>query len=166
MEKNLNDVFVHNLHQIYFTEKTLVNTLEKLSLRAKDKELKEDLKQHKKETMAHVRNIEKIFELAGMEKEEMKSRLWDVMDEELDSILKIVDADAKDFFILEAAAKSERIEISHYESLILASKELVNDNKGEITDLLRANLAEEEAALAKVIAAMKKQVSFWKRAIH
>lgn len=166
MEKKLNDVFTHNLHQMYFGEKALVSALQHLSERAKDPTIKEDLTAHKKETMGHVRNLEKVFELAGMVRDEMKSKMWEIAEEELSSMLKIVESDSKDFFILETAAKAERLEISYYESLILSCKDIELDNKGEILDLLRANLADEEAALAKAIDGMKKQVSFWKRAIH
>jgi ferritin-like metal-binding protein YciE len=166
MEEKLNDVFVHNLHQIYFTEKFLVVLLENLSKKVNSAEIREDLILHRKETILHVKSVEDIFTLLDLKRQEMPTKIWETMENELDSLLMNVNPMSKDFLILEAAAKSERMEISHYEALILSSKDLDIPNKKEVLDLLRANLAEEESALSKVLISMKNQVSFWKRNIH
>ena len=162
----LHEVFVHNLHQIYYVEHYLLEALEKLSDRVGSKAAREDLLEHRKETKEHVKRIEDVFYLVGLQPREMKEREWEVMDKELDHMLKQVSDDSRDFLLLQAAAKAERLEISHYEVLILASKELDIPEKSLVLSLLRDNLREEEHALKKAISGMKSQISFWKRNIH
>jgi len=169
MKKNIghfSDVFVHNLHSVYHMEKVLVHTLEKLSKQVKGRDIKNSLHFHLEETIMHVKRIEQAFSLAGLRRAEMRSYSLEGLDKDLKALIKVSSSDSKDFLILEAAAKAERLEISSYEALILSCKELDIPNKGAVLDLLRDNLVEEEIALKAVMTAMKDRVPFLRRNIY
>ncbi len=164
MIKDLNAVFLNNLKEVYFIEKSLVKVLGKLKSKMSMSDIKANLESHKKDTMDHVRRIEEIFDWIGIKRTESKVGTLTVMEKELDSKLnKNLSKEAKDFFILEAATKTERMEISYYESMILIAKEIDFESKVKILSNLRKNLSDEERALKKVNSAIKKQIPLWKR---
>src|SRR6516164_11304769 len=53
--KNLNDLFVHQLQDIYYAEKQLEKALQKMSGKAIDKQLKQGF--HLDETKTHVKRL-------------------------------------------------------------------------------------------------------------
>jgi ferritin-like metal-binding protein YciE len=52
--KNLNDLFVHQLQDIYYAEKQLEKALQKMSGKAIDKQLKQGFLAHLDETKTHI----------------------------------------------------------------------------------------------------------------
>lgn len=161
------DLFEHNLKEMYFVERFLVDTLEKLQSVAASDKIRADLLEHKEETVMHIENLEEVFAILGIPPQEHPSHMWKDMDKELETFFKEFTTDeAADFFVLEAAMKAERLEITHYETLILLAKELDLEKENDILDLLRANLVQEERALEKVRNAMKAQLPLLRRNVH
>lgn len=165
--KTVYDVFMHNLKEMYFIEKFLVEALGKLKREVSSAEIRRNLDIHQKETKQHVKNIEEIFSLVDERSKEHKSDVWKAMEKETDSFFSdVVLSEARDFFVLGVAVKSERLEISHYEALILLTKEIDFENKTEILKLLRENLVDEERALKKMQSGMKSQLPVLERMVH
>src|SRR5258707_10662718 len=65
--KTMNDLFVHQLQDIYYAEKQLVKALPKMAGKATDKELKQGFLKHLDETNVHVQRLEQVFQMHGAE---------------------------------------------------------------------------------------------------
>ena len=65
--KTMNDLFVHQLQDIYYAEKQLVKALPKMAEKATDKDLKQGFLKHLDETNVHVQRLEQVFKMHGAE---------------------------------------------------------------------------------------------------
>src|SRR3977135_1013634 len=65
--KTMNDLFVHQLQDIYYAEKQLVKALPKMADKATDKQLKQGFLTHLDETKTHVARLEQVFQMHGAE---------------------------------------------------------------------------------------------------
>src|SRR6202051_3608876 len=65
--KTMNDLFVHQLQDIYYAEKQLVKALPKMADKATDKELKQGFLTHLAQTKTHVQRLEEVFRMWGTE---------------------------------------------------------------------------------------------------
>ena len=61
--KTMNDLFVHQLQDIYYAEKQLVKALPKMAEKATDKQLKQGFLTHLDETRTHVQRLEERLRL-------------------------------------------------------------------------------------------------------
>jgi ferritin-like metal-binding protein YciE len=144
----LNELFEHELKDIYYAEHQLVAALQTLADESSDGEIKKAFQSHRKETQGHVKRLDQVFKSLG---EKPASETCPG----IDGLLKEKKAFAKekpsddilDFYNLGAAQKTERYEITAYESLIEMAEAL---GRSEIVTQLEANLEEEEAALRKL----------------
>ena len=59
------DLFLHELGDVLYAEKTLVKALPKLQEEASDEELSSGFADHLEETRQHVKNLEQAFEALG-----------------------------------------------------------------------------------------------------
>jgi uncharacterized protein DUF892 len=60
--RTMNDLFVHQLQDIYYAEKQLVKALPKMAEKATDKQLKQGFLTHLDETKTHVQRLEQVFQ--------------------------------------------------------------------------------------------------------
>src|SRR5512134_701025 len=58
-------LFVHELKDMYYAEKALTKTLPELAREASDRELERAFRSHLTETEKHVSNLERVFEHLG-----------------------------------------------------------------------------------------------------
>ena len=65
--KTLNDLFVHQLRDIYYAEKQIVKALPDMIEKATDPTLKQGFETHLGETKNHVTRLEQVFKLYGVE---------------------------------------------------------------------------------------------------
>ncbi|MFZ0809311.1 MAG: DUF892 family protein, partial [Bradyrhizobium sp.] len=56
--KTMNDLFLHQLQDIYYAEQQLVKALPEMADKATDKQLKEGFLTHLEETKTHVKRLE------------------------------------------------------------------------------------------------------------
>ena len=63
--KTMNDLFLHQLQDIYYAEKQLVKALPKMAEKATDKQLKQGFLTHLDETKTHVQRLEQVFKMNG-----------------------------------------------------------------------------------------------------
>ena len=63
--ETLDDLFVHQLRDIYYAEKQIVKALPKMIDKASDSDLKTGLRDHLDETRNHVARVEQVFEMHG-----------------------------------------------------------------------------------------------------
>src|SRR3954447_22603787 len=63
--RTMNDLFVHELQDIYYAEQQLVKALPKMAEKASDQTLKQGFLTHLEETKGHVKRLEQVFEMHG-----------------------------------------------------------------------------------------------------
>jgi len=141
----LDELFEHNLKDIYGAEQRLLESLDEMAGEATDREAKKMFQQHKKETQGQIKRLEKVFKTLGMKAEAQPCPGMEGLIKEKKSFSKEKPSeDILGFYNLHAAQKVERYEITAYEGLIEAAQHMGMD---EAVDLLQQNLDEEERAL-------------------
>ena len=64
--KTMNDLFVHQLQDIYYAEQQLTKALPKMADKATDPQLKQGFLTHLEETRQHVTRLEEVFKMHGV----------------------------------------------------------------------------------------------------
>ena len=65
--KTMNDLFVHQLQDIYYAEQQLTKALPKMADKATDPQLKQGFLTHLEETKQHVTRLEEVFKMHGVQ---------------------------------------------------------------------------------------------------
>jgi ferritin-like metal-binding protein YciE len=144
----LDDMFEHELEDIYYAEHELLEALQELSEQVDDGEIEDALDEHRRETQDHVDRLEEVFNMIGEPPEEEECEgIQGLLEEHEEFVQMDPDQDILNVFNLAAAQKTEHYEIAAYGNLIPLADELGLD---EGADLLEENLREEEDALEKL----------------
>ena len=142
-DKDLNDLFLDTLKDIYFAEKQILKALPKMAKAATSDKLTAAFEKHAVETEGQVERLEQIFEL--LEKP-ARGKTCDAIMGILEEGKEIMDeykgTSALDAGLLAAAQAVEHYEISRYGTLRTWAEELGLD---EAAKLLQETLDEEEA---------------------
>ena len=97
--KTMNDLFVHQLQDIYYAEKQLVKALPKMAAKATDPLLKQGFLSHLNETETHVQRLEQVFQMHGAEVRAVDCPAIDGIIEEADEVT----GEVEDKAVLDAA---------------------------------------------------------------
>ena len=147
--QSLRDLFVYELRGMYYTETQLVEALDDMALDATEDEVTEAFAEHRDETRTQIDRLERVFAAIEEEPEMREVAMVDALVQEREEFLsQVTDPDLRNLFYLGAGVKTERIEISGYEHLLVLAERL--DMPDDASDLLEENLDEEEAALKKL----------------
>jgi ferritin-like metal-binding protein YciE len=146
--KTMNDLFLHQLQDIYYAEKQLVKALPKMAEKATDKQLKQGFLTHLDETKTHVQRLEQVFKMNGAEVKAVDCPAIDGIIEEADEVTgEVADKSVLDAALINAAQAAEHYEITRYGSLIAWAKQL---GRADCVSLLQKTLDEERAADKKL----------------
>ena len=146
--KNLNDLFVHQLQDIYYAEKQLEKALQKMSGKAIDKQLKQGFLAHLDETKTHVKRLEEVFRMHGAEVKAVDCPAIDGIIEEADDVVgEVADDAVLDAALINAAQAAEHYEMARYGSLIAWAKQL---GRNDCASILQKTLDEEKATDKKL----------------
>lgn len=141
-DKELKDLFLDTLKDIYFAEKKILSSLPKMAKAAQSDKLRAAFEKHEGETDGQVERLEQVFALIG---ENPKGKTCDAIVGILDEGKEIMDdykgMPALDAGLLAAAQAVEHYEISRYGTLKCWAKEL---GYSEAVTLLDATLKEEK----------------------
>ena len=139
-------LFEHELQDMYYAEKTLTKVLPKLASEASDAELSRAFTSHQKETEKHVRNLEQVFTKTGKRAEATPCPGIEGIKKEHDDFVakESPSQDILDAFLTGAGARTEHYEIAAYEGLITMAQAMGED---DVARLLKENLAQEKKAL-------------------
>jgi ferritin-like metal-binding protein YciE len=142
-------LFVHELQDVYYAEKTLTNVLPKLASEASDRELTRAFESHLKETQKHVANLEKVFRNLGESAKAQPCPGIDGIKREHDDFKREhqTTQTLSDVFLTGSASRTEHYEIAAYTSLIEKARAL---GERDSVKLLQENLKQEKDALKKV----------------
>jgi ferritin-like metal-binding protein YciE len=146
--KTMNDLFVHQLQDIYYAEKQLVKALPKMAEKATEKQLKQGFLSHLDETKTHVQRLEEVFRMHGTEAKAVNCPAIDGIIQEADEVEgEVEDKAVLDAALINAAQAAEHYEITRYGSLIAWARQLGRD---DCAGVLQKTLGEEKAADKKL----------------
>ena len=151
--ENPKELFVHKLGAALTMENTVEEMLGELVEKADGAQLKQQLRHHREETQAQIRNLHQAFSTLGMEVKERPCPAIEGIEKEGESNLAMAAESLYDAIILAGAAETEHHEIAVYESLIVHATALGHD---DIVALLQENLEQEQHTLGEVLKATVK----------
>jgi len=155
--ETLNDLFVHTLRDIYYAEKQIVKALPDMIEKATDSTLKQGFETHLGETKNHVKRLEQVFQMHGVEAKGVDCPAIDGIIEEADDITgDVEDKNVLDAALISSAQAVEHYEMTRYGTLVAWAKQLGRD---DCASLLQQNLDEEKAADAKLTSVAKSNVN-------
>jgi len=155
--KTLDDLFVHQLRDIYYAEKQIVQALPEMIEKAKDPGLKQGVQAHLGETKNHVKRLEQVFKMHGVEAKGVECPAIDGIIEEADEIAgEVDDTKVLDAALIAAAQAVEHYEITRYGTLIAWAKQL---GRQDCASVLEETLKEEKAADSKLTSLAERDVN-------
>lgn len=141
-DKELKDLFLDTLKDVYFAEKKILSALPKMAKAAQSDKLRAAFEKHEGETDGQVQRLDQVFASIG---ESPKGKTCDAIMGLLDEGKEIMDdykgMPALDAGLLAAAQAVEHYEISRYGTLKCWAKEL---GYSDAVALLDATLKEEK----------------------
>ena len=143
------ELFLHELGDVLYAERTLVKALPKLQEEASDEELAQGFGDHLEETRQHVKNVEQAFQALGEQAKAEKCPGIEGIKQEHDDFVsnESPSQEVLDAFLTGAGARTEHYEIAAYEGLVTMAEAMGED---EVASLLTENLEQEKAALQKM----------------
>jgi len=155
--KSMDDLFVHQLQDIYYAEKRIVAALPEMIEKSTTPELKMAFESHLQETKTQVQRLEQVFELAGRQPQSVDCPAIDGIIEEAEEVAgEVADKTVLDAALIAAGQSVEHYEIARYGTLISWAKAL---GKDDCVDLLLETLEEEKAADEKLTMIAKEGVN-------
>jgi len=150
-------LFEHELKDLYYAEKTLTKVLPTLAEEATDRELEQAFKTHLKETEKQVVNLEKVFRQIGKSAQAQPCPGIEGIKKEHDEFVQQNTRKGAllDMFLTGAGARAEHYEIAAYTGLIGQARAL---KETEAAKLLQENLKQEKEALRTVETISKRLV--------
>ena len=146
--KNMNDLFVHTLRDIYYAEKQIVKALPDMIEKASDPQLRQGFQSHLRETENHVKRLDQVFQMAGLKAQGVDCPAIDGIIEEANDVVGEVDQKSvMDAALIAAAQAVEHYEITRYGTLISWANQL---GRNDCATLLQQTLEEEKTADKKL----------------
>ena len=139
----LQDLFEHEIADLYSAETQLVEALPKLAQAASNDELKTAFQHHLDETRDHVRRLEEIRGQIGISTTETCDGMKGLISEGEETVQANGDPTVKDAALISAAQRVEHYEIAAYGTARTLADQLGLD---EAKDLLDQTLDEESNA--------------------
>jgi ferritin-like metal-binding protein YciE len=142
--KTIEDLFIHDLSDIYSAEKQLTRALAKLSRVATDEPLSKAFETHMHETEGQIERIDKVVEICGFRLRRVKCVAMEGLIEEAQELVDEIEKGAVlDAGLIGAAQKVEHYEMSSYITARNLAQQL---HMTPIVQLLQTSLGEEENA--------------------
>ncbi len=140
--KDLNDLFLETLKDIYFAEKQILRALPKMAKAAQEQQLKAAFEKHRDQTEAQVERLDRVFEIINKPaRGKTCEAIVGMIDEGKEVMEEFGGSAALDAGLIVGAQSIEHYEISRYGTLISWAKQL---GLKEAADLLQATLQEEK----------------------
>ena len=139
--KSMDDLFVHQLKDIYYAEHQILKALPKMVDKATDPELKRSFQEHISQTQGQVKRLEQVFKMHGVEASAVTCPAIDGILEEADDVAgEVSDKKVLDAALIAAAQAVEHYEITRYGTLVAWAKQLGRD---DCASILQQTLEEE-----------------------
>lgn len=155
--ETMDDLFVHTLKDIYYAENQIVKALPDMIEKATDPQLKQGFKDHLAQTKNHVKRVEEVFKMHGVEAEGLDCPAIDGIIEEANDVAgEVEDKKVLDAALIAAAQAVEHYEMTRYGTLVAWAKQL---GRSDCASVLQKNLDEEKAADQKLTAMAESSVN-------
>lgn len=155
--KTMDDLFVHQLQDIYYAEKQLLKALPKMAGKATDAQLKQGFMTHLDETKVHVDRLEQVFKMHGATVKAVTCPAIDGIIQEADETAgEVEDKSVLDAALINAAQAAEHYEITRYGSLVAWAKQL---GRADCAAVLQKTLDEEKATDLKLTALAESRIN-------
>jgi ferritin-like metal-binding protein YciE len=155
--KNMNDLFVHTLRDIYYAEKQIVKALPDMVEKASDPKLKQGFQTHLRETENHVKRLEQVFQAIGQKASGVDCPAIDGIIKEANDVAgEVADKSVLDAALIAAAQAVEHYEMTRYGTLIAWANQL---GRRDAVTLLQQTLDEEKATDKKLTEVAESQVN-------
>jgi ferritin-like metal-binding protein YciE len=155
--KNMNDLFVHTLRDIYYAEKQITKALPDMIEKSNDPQLKQGFQTHLRETENHVKRLEQVFQMIGEKAQGVDCPAIDGIIEEADDVAgEVEQKPVLDAALIAAAQAVEHYEMTRYGTLIAWANQL---GRKDCVTLLQQTLDEEKATDKKLTAMAESQVN-------
>jgi ferritin-like metal-binding protein YciE len=150
-EKNLNDLFLDTLKDIYFAERQILKALPKMAKATKSPELKQAFLTHRDETEGQIERLQQVFEIAGKRATgKTCEAIKGILEEGEEIIEEFEESDALDAGLIAAGQAVEHYEMSRYGTLKAWATQL---GMKDAANLFEQTLQEEkktDALLGKI----------------
>lgn len=141
-EKNLKDLFLHTLKDVYFAEHEILKALPQMAAAAQTKELKAAFETHRSQTEQQVQRLERVFTAVDQKAEGVPCEaIKGILEEGREVMDEFAGGPALDAGLIAAAQAVEHYEIARYGAL-RSWAELIGLD--DVENLLDATLAEEK----------------------
>jgi ferritin-like metal-binding protein YciE len=155
--KKMDDLFMHQLRDIYYAEKQIVKALPDMVEKSTNPQLKQGFQTHLRETENHVKRLDQAFDLLGKKASGVDCPAIDGIIKEAKEVAGEVDDKAVlDAALIAAAQAVEHYEMTRYGTLIAWAKQLGHAN---VAALLAQTLEEERATDKKLTSMAESQVN-------
>jgi ferritin-like metal-binding protein YciE len=123
--KTIEDLFIHELSDIYSAEKQLTKALPRLARAASAPELKDAFEAHLEETQGQVERIDQIVETLGIRLKRIKCAAMEGLVEESKEVIDgVEEGPLRDAALIGGGQKVEHYEIASYGTLAELAKQL------------------------------------------
>ena len=140
--KTLEDLFEHQLKDLYSAEKQLIEALPKMAKATEDMKLRKAFETHLEETKEQKARLEKVCELVGISPGRMKCKAMEgLVEEGEETIEEDATPEVKDAGLIASAQRIEHYEIAGYGTAAHFAERL---GHMEAAQLLRLTLNEEQ----------------------
>ena len=155
--KTLDDLFVHQLQDIYYAENQITKALPTMISKATDAQLKQGFQTHLAETQNHIKRLEQVFQMHGHSPKGVDCPAIDGIIKEANEVAgNVADKEVLDAALLASAQAVEHYEITRYGTLIAWAQQL---GRSDCANVLQQNLEEEKAADRKLTAIAESKVN-------
>jgi ferritin-like metal-binding protein YciE len=139
----LDDLFVHQLQDIYYAENQITKALPKMIAKATAPALKAGFEKHLTETEGQIARLERVFEMHGQKPKAVTCPAIDGIIKEANEVAgEIADKEVLDAALIASAQAVEHYEITRYGTLIAWAKQL---GRADVAAILKETLDEEYA---------------------
>ncbi len=155
--KTLDDLFVHQLQDIYYAENQITKALPTMISKATDAQLKQGFQTHLAETQNHIKRLEQVFQMHGHSPKGVDCPAIDGIIKEANEVAgNVADKEVLDAALLASAQAVEHYEITRYGTLIAWAQQL---GRNDCASVLQQNLDEEKATDKKLTAMAESRVN-------
>jgi ferritin-like metal-binding protein YciE len=162
--KTLEDLFVHELKDLYSAEQQLIKALPKMAKAASSEHLRAGFEEHLEQTKGHAERLEKILDDLGQSHRGTKCKAMEGLVEEGK---QMIDEDAppqvKDAGLIAAAQRVEHYEIAGYGTACTFAKIL---GHSEAEEALQKTLDEEKETDEKLSDLARSEVNVAAEAVN
>jgi ferritin-like metal-binding protein YciE len=147
-KKTVQDLLTDEIKDLYSAEKQLTKAIPKMAKGSKDEGLGVAFSSHLKETEEQVKRLERVGEILGISLRGKKCMgMEGCIQEGAEALQEEGDGKVLDLGLVGAATRVEHYEMAGYMTAISLAQKLGSD---DVVELLKASLAEEQAADQKL----------------